>query len=139
MTLKTSLLFMLAVLLGGCARAESAQPSALTPATFASQTAAEQYAKKLVAGGAVERLRVGTQDILVLYVYGSGVPDRAIAAYRFTDGQWDRAAELEPNSAGIHRARVRDGAIVVVSDRSTAKVVLLPAAEKPTAPAAQPR
>jgi hypothetical protein len=105
-------------------------PSHITPAVFESREAAEGYVKKLIAGGAVEVLRVGKKQILVLYVYGSGVPDTAIAAYRFAEGKWCRASEVGAALGGIHRALVRDGAIVLISDRSSEVVVLLKADEK---------
>ncbi len=76
-------------------------------------------------------LRVGKKEILVLYVYGSGIPDIAIAAYRFAEGKWCRASEVGPAPGGIHRALVRDWReSSLFPIRSSEIVVLLKADEK---------
>lgn len=108
-----------------CPAGTATRSSPITPPIFESRDAAEQYVKKCWAGGAVEILRAGKNDVLVLYLYGSGIPDIAIAAYRFVDGKWARASEVKPSPAGLHRACVRNGAIVITSDHSSEEVVLL--------------
>jgi hypothetical protein len=128
--MKVKCLLFMAIVARGWVRGETPSPAPhITPDVFASREAAEGYAKKLFAGGAVEVLRVRKKDVLVFYVYGSGVPDVTIAAYRFTKGKWRRAAEIESANGGVHHAVVRDGAIIVVTDRSSAERVLLRANE----------
>ena len=121
---------LIAFVLSLCAIAHAAAPEEVVPAVFSSRRVAESYVTKLPAGGSVDVLRYGGEEVIVVYVYGSGVPDIAIAAYRMKDGVWQRAALVRPSVRGLHRAIEKDGAIVIVAGDSDETETLLPAEPK---------
>ena len=121
------------------------EPAHIVPAEFESRATAVKYVSKLSAGGAVDMLKVGNKDVLVVYIYGSGVPDIAIAAYRLSQNRWILAAEIDGALGGIHKAVVSDGAIILVGSKTEERLVLLEAekqsankAPEPTTPSVTP-
>jgi hypothetical protein len=124
------ILAIVALIFGGWLRAEVPKDKAHTvPAAFESRDAAAKYVSGLFAGGDVDTLKVGKKEVLVVYVYGSGVPDIAIAAYRFSDGKWVLASEWSPPTVEIHKAVVSEGDVVVVGAKTGKKWILLKADE----------
>lgn len=95
------------------------------PKTFESIAAAEKYAKRLFAGGSSDLLKVANGEVLVLRVYGSGVPDIAIAAYRTAKDGWALAAEWLPETIEAHIVFVSDGDIVIRGEKTKKRWVLL--------------
>lgn len=135
--MKTSYLLAFAALATGCCLHGGAPKDVthIVPASFESREAAAKYASGQFAGGAVDVLKVGKEEVLVVSIYGSGVPDIAIAAYLYSGTRWDLAAELRPPVAEIHKTIVESGAVVVVGGTTGKKIVLL----KPERPEANQR
>ena len=125
--MKARYLLVVCVLATGCwMRAEPQNsPAPAVPATFESREAAAKYVRGLFAGGAVDTLSTGKKEVLIVYVYGSGVPDIEIAAYRFSEGKWFLAKEWRPPTIEIHNVAESDGAIVVIGKKTGQKWVLL--------------
>jgi hypothetical protein len=95
------------------------------PQSFKSREAAAKYARGLFASGDVDVLRVADTNILILYVYGSGVPDIGIAAYRFSEGRWRLAKQFAPPTIEFHKAIVSGKQVVVVGRETKQRWTLL--------------
>jgi hypothetical protein len=63
------------------------------PKSFPSTQEAKTYAETSFAGGRTETFSINGKEIMVLVIYGSGVPDLAIAAYLKKRGTWEFIAE----------------------------------------------
>src|SRR6185369_12394625 len=66
---------------------------ALEPASFETQAAATDYVKKLFAGGQLDVVKVGSEEVMVLQIRGSGVPVLAVGIYRLAGGRWKLASD----------------------------------------------
>lgn len=88
------------------------------PPSFASREAAEESAHHLFAGGDVDVLRVGNQDVLIYIVHGSGVPDIGIAAYFSKNGAWEYEKSIWPSPDEFHKVIVSGKEIIVVGEHS---------------------
>ena len=99
------------------ARADE-QKNSFYPPSFASREAAEESAHHLFAGGDVDVLRVGNQDVLIYIVHGSGVPDIGIAAYFSKDGAWKFEKSIWPSPSEFHKVIVSGKEIIVVGEQT---------------------
>jgi hypothetical protein len=88
------------------------------PASFESKQAAVEFVHGLFASGDVEELRVDGQTVLVVFIYGSGLPEIAIAGYTFVKGHWQLKSKILPPSVEFHKAVVVGKEIVLVGEDS---------------------
>jgi hypothetical protein len=91
---------------------------ALEPTSFATSAAASDYAGHLFAGGELDAVTAGQENILVLQTYGSGVPVVAIATYRYVGGQWTLASEWRPQDSERFTIAVENGNVVAVGSKT---------------------
>jgi hypothetical protein len=104
----------------------------LIPKSFPSIQAAKAYAETSFAGGKTETFSVNGKEIMVLVIYGSGVPDLAIAANLKKKGNWQFVAEgnrLGPTVT--HTIKQEDNKLMIYGD-PTNKPSLLLRVEAPT-------
>jgi hypothetical protein len=112
---------ILAVALTSSAR----PPEEIFPAHFESKEAASKFVSGLFAGGEVDELTVAGTRVMIVSVNGSGRPDLAFGAYIYTGNQWTCAAEVEPETTGVHRAEVHYGSIFIFDAQSHRSQFLL--------------
>ena len=89
----------------------------VTPVVFESEEQAKKYVDELFAGGSLMKYQVGDATLLVIYVFGSGVPVTSIAVYEATEGNWKRVRELYPRTMGsiteIYEIYAADNKLIV--------------------------
>ena len=94
------------------------------PATFESVVAAEKFTKGLIAGGRAEVLQVEQKDVLVVTVYGSGVPTISIGAYQRTKDGWTLAKEWRPETVEAHKVFVSGSTVMIQGEKTKKQWVL---------------
>ena len=112
------LLNITAWLITACWAQADEQKDSFYPPSFASREVAEESAHHLFAGGDVDVLRVGNQDVLIYIVHGSGVPDIGIAAYFSKNGAWKFEKSFWPSPDEFHKVIVSGNEIIVVGEHS---------------------
>jgi hypothetical protein len=99
---------------------------ALEPASFDTSATAADYVKQLFAGGKLDVVTVGLEDVLVLQTFGSGVPVVAIGSYRYAAGQWKLASEWSPQDLQrSYAVKEQDGDVVAIGSTTGEEWVLL--------------
>ena len=109
----------------------------LIPKSFPSIQAAKAYAETSFAGGKTETFSVNGKEIMVLVIYGSGVPDLAIAAYLKKKGNWQFVAEgnrLGPTVT--HTIKQEGNKLMIYGDPTNKPSLLLEITAPP--PSSQP-
>jgi hypothetical protein len=84
-----------------------------------------EYVKQLFAGGRIDFVEVGQEEVLVLQTYGSGVPVIAIGTYRYSAGQWILASEWRPEIIQFYTVKEQNGVVVAVGNTTGEQWVLL--------------
>jgi hypothetical protein len=113
--------FLIALFFFGVAavRAQTvAEAKSSFPASFESKQAAVEFVHGLFASGEVAELRVADQSVLVVFIFGSGLPEIAIAGYTLAEGHWQLKSEVRPPSVEFHKAVVVGKEIVLVGEES---------------------
>ena len=103
-------------------------PAALgarVPTSFDSTAAASLYAASQFASGKTETVRVGNEDILILHVYGSGVPELALATYRRGGDRWKLASEWKPQKPQFYSVKESNGEVVATGNTTGEEWLLL--------------
>jgi hypothetical protein len=96
------------------------------PIAFETTAAATDYANKLFAGGQVDVVKVGSEDVLVLQTFGSGLPVLFLGIYRWTGSKWKLAAEWRPQNFQLrYTIKERNGDVVAVGNSTGEEWVLL--------------
>jgi hypothetical protein len=98
---------------------------AMEPTSFDTSAAAAEYVKQLFAGGRIDFVEVGQEEVLVLQTYGSGVPVIAIGTYRYSAGQWILASEWRPEIIEFYTVKEQNGVVVAVGNTTGEQWVLL--------------
>jgi len=100
----------------------------IVPLEFKSQDEAEIYVSRLFAKGRISKLTVRKSQVLVMQVYGSGVPDIVFAAYALSEGRWVLVSKLLARKIGKitepHEVTIVGDEILVVGSQSGHKSVL---------------
>jgi hypothetical protein len=104
---------------------DSAGIGALEPTSFSTSAAAIAFANQLFAGGKVDIVNVGQQQVLVLQTFGSGVPVVAIGTYLNVGGQWVLASEWRPQVIQFYTVKEDHGSVVAVGNTTGEEWVLL--------------
>jgi hypothetical protein len=104
---------------------DSAGIGAMEPTSFDTSAAATAYVNQLGAGGRLDTVNVGQEQVLVLQTFGSGVPVIAIATYRYVGGQWLLASEWRPQIIQFYTVKVDNGDVVAVGNTTGEEWVLL--------------
>ena len=114
---RSCLLIALFIFLFAALQAQTvAEAKSLFPASFESKQAAVEFVHGLFASGDVAELRVADQGVLVVFIFGSGLPEIAIAGYTFAEGHWQLKSEVNPPSVEFHKAVVVGKEIVLVGE-----------------------
>ena len=105
----------------------------VAPVIFESQVQAQKYVDELFTGGSLIKYQVGDATLLVIYVFGSGVPVTSIAVYEATEGIWKRVRELYPDAMGSiaesYQIYVADNKLIVVGKETGYESVIYSAIE----------
>jgi len=105
---------------------DSAGIGALEPTSFDTSAAATGYVKQLGAGGELDVVNVGQEEVLVLQTFGSGVPVIAIGTYRYVGGRWLLASEWRPQNFQLsYTVKEHNGDVVAVGNTTGEEWVLL--------------
>lgn len=109
----------IAVALFGCTsipRLEKSETANLrVPLEFDSIDSANSYAEGLMPDGAIEHIKVGRIEVLVLNVRGSGFPDISFTVYRKEKESWQSIGYFRAPSNAIHQVVEVNGSLLLES------------------------
>ncbi|WP_221031103.1 hypothetical protein [Actomonas aquatica] len=112
---------------GVCAEAADEEPC-----FFRTTAEAEDYAKSLFAGGEVQVFDLGDEKVLVLRVFGSGVPDIGFWVFAAEEGAWRLASRSMPPIPEMHRLEVDSGALFIVGEETGTRTKIHPTENEAT-------